>query len=158
MGKDDPDLPNSWNATVLFYPAQFVPTDACAWDGALVQIDPTAEAFVDAMTAQASTVTTPPVKVVVGDYSGFEFDYAVESDIDITDCDGGKFCAYSESAQDCNGKVYGDAGQRETYRVVNLNGERAVIAVGQSHESIDPALIEEARAIFDSIKFVKPDK
>jgi len=95
---------------------------------------------------------------MVGDYSGFEFDYAVESGVDITDCDGGKFCVYSESAQDCNGKVYGDAGQRETYRVVNLNGERAVIAVGQSHESMDPALIEEARAIFDSIKFVRPDK
>ena len=49
-------------------------------------------------------------------------------------------------------------GERETYRVVDLNGERAVIAVGQSDESIDPALIEEARAIFDSIEFVGPDE
>ena len=65
------------------------PTDACAWQGALVEIDPTAEAFVDAMTAQTSTVSTPPVEVVVGDYSGFEFDHAVESDVDITACDGG---------------------------------------------------------------------
>ena len=46
----------------------------------------------------------------------------------------------------------------QTYLAVDLNGERAVIAVGQSHESIDPALIEEARAIFDSIEFVRPDK
>ena len=90
VGKDDPDLPDSWNATVLFYPAQYVPTDACAWRGTLVQVDPTAGAFVDAMTAQASTVSTPPGKVVVGDYSGFEFDHAVESDVDITDCDGGR--------------------------------------------------------------------
>jgi len=42
--------------------------------------------------------------------------------------------------------------------VVDLNGDRAVIAVGQSHESMDPALIEEARAIFDSIEFVAPDE
>ena len=158
LGKDDPDLPDSWNVTVLFWPATHVPTDACAWRGALVQVDPTAEAFVDAMTAQASTVSTPPVKVVAGDYSGFEFDYAVASDVDIPDCDGGKFCVYSDSAQDCNSRWYSDAGERETYLVVDLNGERAVIAVGQSHESIDPALVREARAIFDSIEFVRPDE
>ena len=158
LGKDDPDLPDSWNASVLFEPATLVPTDACAWQGALVQIDPTAEAFVDAMTAQASSVSTPPVKVVVGDYSGFEFDYAVESDVDFTTCHSGKFCVYSYSAQDCNGRVYAREGERATYRVVDLNGERAVIAAGQSDESIDPALIEEARAIFDSIEFLGPDE
>jgi len=158
VGKDDPDLPDSWNATVLFYPAQYVPTDGCAWRGTLVQVDPTAGAFVDAMTAQASTVSTPPGKVVVGDYSGFEFDHAVESDVDITDCDGGRICIYSDSAQDCNGRSYSDVGERETYLVVDLNGDRAVIAVGQSHESMDPALIDEARAIFDSIEFVAPDE
>ncbi|ALV43763.1 hypothetical protein AU252_05090 [Pseudarthrobacter sulfonivorans] len=154
LGKDDPDLPDSWNVTVLFWPATHVPTDACAWSGALVQVDPTAEAFVDAMTAQASTVSTTPVKVVAGDYSGFEFDHAVASDVDITDCDGGKFCVYSDSAQDCNSaRVYAREGERETYRVVDLNGERAVIAVGQSDESINPELTREARAIFDSIVF-----
>jgi len=158
LGKDDPDLPDSWNATVTFWPADYVPTDACAWEGALVQIDPTAEASVDAMTAQASSVNTPPVKVMVGDYSGFEFDYAVEPNVDFTTCDGGKFCVYADSAQNCsNGRVYGREGERETYLVVDLNGDRAVIAVGQSDESIDPALIEEARAIFDSIEFVRPD-
>jgi hypothetical protein len=157
VGKDDPDLPDSWNATVLFYPARYVPTDACAWKGAFVEIDPTAEAFVDAMTAQASTVTTAPVKVVVGDYSGFEFDYAVESDVDFSNCDSGTFCLYSDSAQDCKGKVYSREGERETYLAVDLDGERAVIAVGRSDESMDPALIEEARAVFDSIEFVRPD-
>ena len=158
VGKDDPDLPDSWNATVLFYPAQYVPTDACAWQGALVKIAPTAEAFVDAMTAQASTVSTPPVEALVGDYSGFEFDYAVESDVDFTDCDGGKVCVHSDSSQDCNGRVYSREGERETYLVVDLNGDRAVIAVGQSDESMDPALTKEARAVFDSIVFVRPDE
>ena len=46
---------------------------------------------------------------------------------------------------------------RMTYRAVDLNGGRAVIELGQSDPSIDPALIEEARAIFDSIEFVRPD-
>jgi hypothetical protein len=158
MGKDDPDYPDTWNATVTFWPATYVPTDACAWKGALVQIDPTAEAFVDAMTAQASTVTTPPVKVVVGDYSGFEFDYAVASDVHIADCDAGKFCVYSENALTCDGRVYARDGEHETYLVVDLNGERAVIAAGASDEELDPALTRETRAIFDSIEFVRPDE
>ena len=160
LGRDDPDLPDEWNAFLWFYPDPVtdVPTNACAWKGALVQIDPTVEAFVDAMTAQASTVSTPPVKVMVGDYSGFEFDHAVESDVDILNCDGGKLCIYSDTAQDCTGRQYSNAGERETYLVVDLNGERAVISVSQSHESVNPALIEEARDIFDSIEFVGPDE
>ncbi|MDQ0633167.1 hypothetical protein QFZ40_001076 [Arthrobacter pascens] len=153
LGKDDPDLPDEGDIAVTFWPATHVPTDACAWSGALVQVDPTAEAFVDAMTAQASTVSTPPVKVMVGDYSGFEFDHAVESNVDITDCDGGKLCINSDSAQDCDGREYRNVGERETYRAVDLNGERAVIVLGQSHESINPELTREARAIFDSIVF-----
>lgn len=153
LGRDDPDYPDEWNVFLSFWPPHNVPTDACAWQGTLVEIDPTAEAFVDAMTAQASTVTTPPVKVVVGDYSGFEFDHAAESDVDFPACDGGKLCIISDSAQDCNGRQYTTRGERATYRVVDLNGERAVIELGQSDPSIDPALIEEARAIFDSIVF-----
>ena len=104
-------MPDGRVVFLTFWPAHYVPTDACAWQGALVQIDPTAEAFVDAMTAQTSTVSTPPVEVMVGDYSGFEFDHAAESDVDITDCDGGKLCIYSDSAQDCNGRGYSNCGR-----------------------------------------------
>ena len=110
------------------------------------------------MAAQASTVSTPPVEVMVGDYSGFEFDHAAESDVDFTACDGGKICIRSDSAQDCNERAYTIRGERATCLVVDLNGERAVIELGQSDPSIDPALIEEGRAIFDSIEFVAPDE
>ena len=158
LGRDDPDIPNEWNVFLTFYPVHYVPTDACAWKGALVEIDPTAEAFVDAMAAQASTVTTPPVEVVVGDYSGFEFGYAAESDVDFTACDSGVLCIWSDSAQECNGRGWDIGGERATYRVADLNGERAVIELGQSDPSIDPALIEESRAVFDSIEFVAPDE
>jgi len=154
--KDDPKHAGEGAVFLVFWPAEYVPTDACAWQGALVQVDRTAEAFVDAMTAQTSTRTTPAVEVAVGDYSGLEFDHSVESNVDITDCDGGKFCVHSDRAQEC-GRWYSDQGERETYRVVDLNGERAVIAVGQFLESIDPALVREARVVFDSIVFVAPD-
>jgi len=157
LGKDDPDLqPNTWDVYLWFYPVIYVPTDACAWKGALVQIDPTAEAFVEAMAAQASTVSTPAVEVMAGDYAGFEFDHAAESDVDFTDCNEGTICTYSDFAQSCNGRRYA-TGVRDTYRAVDLNGERAVVMVG-SDGSINPALTTEARAIFDSIKFVGPDE
>ena len=135
-----------------------MPTDACAWKGALVRIDPTVEAFVEAMAAQKSTVSSPAVEVMVGDYAGFEFDHAAESDVDVTNCDGDKTCIYSDFAQDCNGTAYATVGERETYRAVDLNGERAVIVLRYPDESIDPALRQEARAVFDSIVFVKPDE
>lgn len=158
LGKDDPDLPNSWNVALFFYPVTYVPTDACAWRGTLVKIDPTAKALVDAMAAQASTVSTPAVEVMVGDYAGFEFEHAAESDVDFTNCNAGSLCIYSDSAQDCNGKGYETVSERETYRAVDLNGERAVIVLGEPDELIDPALRTEARAVFDSIEFVGPDK
>jgi len=154
--KDDPNHPENGAVFLVFWPGDHVPTDACDWQGAPVQVGPTATEFVDAMTAQASTVSTTPVRVVVGDYSGFEFDHAVDSDVEITGCDGGKFCVHSDRAQEC-GRWYSDPGERETYRVVDLDSERAVIAVGQFYESIDPALTVEARDVFDSIEFVALD-
>ncbi|MGC5172520.1 hypothetical protein ACPW96_01375 [Micromonospora sp. DT81.3] len=157
LGKDDPDHRDSWNVALAFWPVYYVPTDACAWRGALVQVDPTAEAFIDAMSAQASTVATPAVEVMVGDYSGFEFDHAAESDVDITECYGGKLCISSDLAESCYGREYRTVDPRETYLVVDLDGERAVIVLFQSNESIDPALTREARAVFDSIAFVAPD-
>ena len=35
--------------------------------------------------------------------------------------------------------------------MLDLDGERAVLTVGQFDDDVDPALVEEARAVFDSI-------
>ena len=104
------------------------------------------------MAAQTSTVSTRPVEVAVGDYSGFEFDHSIEGDVDITACDDDKICVHAEQSYVCS-RWYSSVTERETYRVVDLNGERAVIAVGQFHEPINPELTREARAVFDSIVF-----
>ncbi|MHA6511538.1 hypothetical protein [Tessaracoccus sp. Z1128] len=71
----------------------------------------------------------------------------------MADCDGGKLCIYSDSAQDCTGSGY-EGGERATYRAVNLNGEWAVIVLGLPDEAINPALAKEARVVFDSIAFL----
>ncbi|AFR30176.1 hypothetical protein [Arthrobacter sp. Rue61a] len=152
VAKDDPNHPDEWGVFVGWWPAEYVPTDACAWEGALVKIDPSVKDFVDALTAQTSTASTPPVKVKVGDYSGFEFDHFVKGDVDIAACDRGKFCIHSEFSNECT-RWYSSAAERETYRVMDLNGKRAVSWVVQFHESINPELTREARAVFDSIVF-----
>ena len=167
LGKPNPNDPDGSAVFLLFWPATHVATNACTWRGALVPVGPTAEAFVDAMTAQTSAVSSPPVEVVVGDYSGFEFDHSVESDVDVPSCDSGIFCIHAESSKQCS-RWYSTEHERETYRVVDLNGQRAVIAMSQyidpalteeaRAEAIDPALIEEARAVFDSIVFIGPDE
>ncbi|WAJ34374.1 hypothetical protein OUO20_05415 [Arthrobacter sp. FX8] len=126
--------------------------DACKWRGALSDDGPSAEAFVHAMAAQSSTTSTPPTKIMVGDYSGFEFDHSVESSVDINACDGGKLCIHSGSRNDCS-RWYSTQSEHETYRVVDLGGQRAVVAVAHIDESINPALMSEARAVFDSIVF-----
>lgn len=154
--KDDPDHPDEGAVVVGWWTADYVPTDSCAWLGALVEVGPSAEAFVDAMMAQTSTASTTPVEVVVGDYSGFEFDHSIEGDVDITACDRDKFCIHSEFSNECT-RWYSTQEERETYRVVDLNGQRALTWVTQFHESINPELTREARAVFDSIVF-KSDK
>lgn len=152
LGKDDPNHPAEWAVSLTLSPAYYVAIDACTWRGALADFGPSAKAFVDAMAAQSSTASTPPVKVMVGTYSGFEFDHSVEGNVDITACNGGKLCIHSEDRQDCS-RWYSTQNEHETYRVVDLNGKRAVVAVGHIDESINPELMREARAVFDSIVF-----
>jgi hypothetical protein len=150
--KDDPDHPAEWAVYLTLWPADYVSMDACNWMGALADVGPSAEAFVNAMAAQSSTASTPPAKIMVGDYSGFEFDHSVDGSVDINACDGGKLCIHSGSRHDCS-RWYLTQNEHETYRVVDLKGQRAVVAVAHIDESINPELMREARAVFDSIVF-----
>ena len=150
------DVGDTEGAFVWFGRATHVPADACDWPGTLAEVAPTVEAFAEALAAQASTVTTTPTPVTVGDYSGVEFDLAVEGVDDLTDCSGDKICIHSENSS-CTRWYNSSVAQRETYRVLNLDGERAILTVGEFDGQTDAALVEEARAVFDSIRFV-PDE
>ncbi|MGO4146961.1 hypothetical protein AB4Y77_17915 [Paenarthrobacter sp. YAF11_1] len=152
LGKDDPEHPAEWAVHLTLGSAFYVSMDACNWRGALADVGPADWAFTRAMAAQSSTASTPPVKIMVGDYPGFEFDHSVEGDVDIPACDSGKFCIHSEMMYHCT-HWYSTQNEHETYRVVDLNGKRAVVAVGYIDESINPELKREARAVFDSIVF-----
>ena len=145
------DVSEEEGVAVNFQVPGYVPTDACAWKGTITEVGPSLEAFASAMAAQTSTATTPAVEVMVGGMPGLEFDHSVERDVDINDCDERKICLHSDSADNC-ARWHSSVDSHETYRVVDLNGERAVIAVF-GYGSVDSALTEEARAVFDSIEF-----
>ena len=81
------DISEEAGVAVNFQVPGYVPTDACAWRGTIVEVEPSPEAFAAAMAAQTSTTTTPAVEVMVGGLPGLEFDHSVESDVDIIDCD-----------------------------------------------------------------------
>ncbi|MFS2090341.1 hypothetical protein [Paenarthrobacter nicotinovorans] len=152
LGKDDPEHPDEWAVYLTLGSANRVAQDACTWRGALADVGPSAEAFIRAMAAQSSTASTPPVKVMVGDYPGFEFDHSVEDSVDINACDGGELCIHAIHTQACS-RWYSTKNEHETYRVVDLDGRRAVVEVGYIDKSINPELMREARGVFDSIVF-----
>jgi hypothetical protein len=139
---------------VMFSNPSYVPADGCAASGPMTEVEPSIEGLADGLAASASTTTTAPVEIMVGDLRGLEFDLSVESDVDIDGCTAGHVCIHSDSASHCT-RYYQGVEQRETYRVLDLNGDRAVIAVGQWENDVDPALVAEARAVFDSITFVQ---
>lgn len=137
---------------VMFSNPSYVPADACGRSGELTEVEPSVEAFADGLAAAASTTTTAPIDVKVGDFRGVEFDLTVENDVDINDCSSAQVCIHSEAPTHCT-RYYQTLAERETYRVLDLHGERAVMAVGQWEDDVDPALVKEARAVFDSIEF-----
>ena len=137
---------------VTFLNPAYVPADACAWSPPIPEVEPTVEGFVDALVAQTSTTTTTPADLTMGEFRGLEFDYAVESGVEDDDCRAGHICVYAEASNDC-ARWYMAVDERETYRVIDLSGERAVLSVGQYHDEVDPALWEEARDVFDSVVF-----
>jgi hypothetical protein len=147
------DVGDTEGVFVWFGRATHVPADACAWSGTVTEVAPTVEGFTDALAAQASTTTTPSTEIAVGGYRGFEFDFSVEGVVDLSDCSGDKICIHSESGG-CTRWYNSSVAQRETYRVLDVDGDRAILTFGEFDDTTDAALVEEARAVFDSITFV----
>lgn len=150
------DVHDEYGVAVNFGTPGFVPTDACAWRGHIAEVGPSAKDFAEAMAAQTSTATTPAVDMDFGGLPALEFDHWVEDGIDVSACDGDQICLHSYVAYECN-RWHSLADENETYRVVELNGERAVIARLESGPAV-PELVEQSRAVFDSIDFVVPEQ
>lgn len=147
------DVGDTEGVFVWFGRATHVPVDACDWSGTMTEVEPTVRGFVDALTEQTSTTTSAPAEVTVTGYSGLEFDYSVEGVANLSDCFGDKICIHSESVS-CTRWYNSSVTQRETYRVLDLDDDRAILTFGEFDDKTDAALVEEAQEVFDSIRFV----
>ena len=147
------DVGDTEGVFVWFGHATHVPADACSWPGTLAEIGPAIADFTDALAAQTSTTMTAPGQITKDDYSGVEFDYSVEGVAGLEDCSSAKICIHSEGPS-CTRWYNSSVAQRETYRVLDLDGERAIITFGEFDDKTRPALIEEAMEVFESITFV----
>lgn len=133
--------------------ASHVPADACQWPGTLAEVGASVDEFVDALDAQSSTTTTSAREVTVDTYSGVEFDFSAEGVAALDDCSGSKICIHSESGS-CTRWYNSSVAQRETYRVLDLDGERVILTFGEFDDKTQPELVEEAEGVFDSITFI----
>lgn len=147
------DVGDTEGVFVWFGHATHIPADACQWPSTLAEIGPSVEEFADALEAQASTTMTGTREVSAGAYRGVEFDFSVEGVAALEDCSGAKICIHSESPA-CTRWYNSSVTQRETYRVLDLDGERVILTVGEFDDKTQPALVEEAQGVFDSLTFV----
>lgn len=66
---------------------------------------------------------------------------------------GAKICVHSESPS-CTRWYNSSVAQRETYRVLDLDGDPTILTFGEFDGQTDAALVDEAEAVFNSIRFV----
>ncbi len=99
-------------------------------------------------------MTDLPSRADLGDYSGVEFDLAVEGSRRRSRTARAPRSASTPSRPSCTRWYNSSVAQRETYRVLDLDGERAILAFGEFDDKTQPALVEEAQGVFDSITFV----
>jgi hypothetical protein len=62
---------------------------------------------------------------------------------------------FSADSPSCTRWCNSSVAERQTYRVLDLKGERAIFTYGEFDEETDAALIQEAEAVFDSIRVSK---
>lgn len=145
--KDDAVFVSFWSPT-------HTPAEACDWNGTFQQIEPDADAFLDALVRQTSTSVSDPRGTMVSGYVGWEVEVALEPGIDPADCTRDIACLHSQGSGSC-GRYFAHATEQDTIRILDLDGELAILTVGQFH---DPG--EELRAdawrVFDSIAFQTP--
>jgi hypothetical protein len=140
---------------VKFDTPSSVPTDACQWYGTLEKVGPAVEDFAIALDAASATTMTEPTPIAVSDFRGLQFDLAIEPGVALEDCDESHVCIHSEGSG-CSRYYHESVNQRETYRVLDVKGDRAIITVGQ-WDDVDHELTEEAREVFESIAFVSDE-
>ena len=152
---------------IAFRQAAGVYDDPCHWDragtGSYDQpgetvVGPTVDDLVADLRANRSYVSTPPVDVVIGGYSGKQLDLQLPSDVDFATCDslpalrpGPPSCSRHRSAPMTVLYVQGP-GNRWRVSILDVAGSRVIVIVAD-YAGTPPQDAAAAQAIVDSIRF-----
>jgi len=124
MGLDGPD-----SSYLTFYTVQDVYLDACNWAAGKAGIGPTVDDLVIGLLGQKNLQTTTPQPLNIDGYTGVEL--VTTSQSDYTSCYTGTFAVWTLPTSPANLQITMDKpGEVRTVRILDLNGDRAVIVSG----------------------------
>lgn len=143
-----------------------VPGDACNWESTLPDTpSATVDELVAALSAQASRDASAPVDITLDGHAGKSITLHVPSDIaygadGFTDCDYLEFCQFVDpeaggAPVDTCARTAQAPGQIDELWIVEVN-DALVIIDAAYYEGTPDELVEEQRAIVESITFEMP--
>jgi hypothetical protein len=132
--------------------------DPCEWESTRPDDPATSlDAFVGALSAQASRDASRPVDVTVGGYPAKMLTLTVPEDATFADCDGGEFRTLMEvsSSGDEAPRFHEGPGQISEVWVVDVDGTLVFFDAGYFADT-PTEYVEEMRAIVESATFEAP--
>jgi hypothetical protein len=126
MGLDGPD-----SSYLTFFTVNDVYLDACNWMAGKAGIGPTVDDLVAGLFSQKGLQTTTPQPLNIDGFTGVELVISSPADLDYQSCYTGTFAVWTLPTTPANFQVTMDKpGEQRTVRILDLNGDRAVIVSG----------------------------
>ena len=144
MGLDGPD-----SSYLTFFTVNDVYLDACNWPAGKAGIGPTVDDLVAGLVAQKSLQTTTPQPLDIDGFTGVELVVTSAADIDFASCYTGEFAVWTVAG---GYQIPLDTpGEQRTVRILDLNGDRAVIVSGSSG-TLMPGTDAQIKQMVDSLE------
>jgi hypothetical protein len=126
-------------------------TDACQWDGSLIEVGGTTEEMAAALAEQGARVVAGPVDVTLGGYPAKRIELSVPTDIDVASCDHGEMRSWPSSATDETEGWVPRPGQTDVIYLIDVDGARVLIGTTRGPEAFDED-VAQLDAIITSIR------
>jgi hypothetical protein len=142
---------------IVFFGDSYPYGDPCRWLSTRPETPATTtDEVVAALGAQASRDASEPIAVTLDGHDGKGITLHVPDDAVFSECDGAKFGSWGLPGPDQTPMRYQqDPGQIDEVWVVDVDGETAIVD-WTYYEGTPQAVVDELRAIVESIRFEQP--
>ncbi len=150
---DNPNPPAGAGLIVFAGDDLYVYGDPCMWETTKPDSPSTSvDAFVAAMSAQASRAAAAPVDVTLGGIAGKSMTLHVPNEADFAACDFGLFGSWGANSETTPARYHQGPGQIDKLWILEVDGELVVIDAGY-YEGTPQAVVDEMDAIVESMTF-----